>query len=625
MLGVVKQAESDTLKRPSITMENLKALSADDAIALMKSYGSCGYDMSKLKPHKVVVYDNGWFINTGDRGRKHSLDKCEECSRCHKHCECECDDEDDSCRSGCCCGIKISSDKVNRHGAGYVINKPGEYTLSEDIVYDPVVPGTAAIVINANNVTLHLCHKVLRQSNENTQPNTVGILINGRKNISIDGGTIKNFSSLGIISNPGTNILSLSNLKVIGCGTQGIGEFIGGIQLLISDNVRIENVSAVENIGIGISAAGCNNLYANRCFCDDMRGSEFGFGPALTRAAGFVVTPFPVFPASGPLIATSRNIKLLDSTFNRTTASVSTFGALIIGFNSVTDIKDILVESCVSMGNTGGAFSDENEGIGIVGTNIVVRNCVVSDITAPSSIFPFSGLARGFRVSGSNILYENCTASNITGNGPAAAVGFSGEYSCNNAIWKGCTALDIRNTGTPDLFLGNADAYGFGGIIRGSIFAQGIIGGGIFDFKLGLSNTWQSCSSSGAVATGGGIGAAFSIASQKNANIQKCVANRASHFGFRFNNAADDVGNPVLSSNAIVKSNTIYDNVSVGIMDATAGNNAYIANIARSNTTNYVGLPAGTPIRTWVLPGPPSPIDSNGILDPQLDNMDIQP
>ncbi len=57
----------------------------------------------------------------------------------------------------------------------------------------------------------------------------------------------------------------------------------------------------------------------------------------------------------------------------------------------------------------------------------------------------------------------------------------------------------------------------------------------------------------------------------------------------------------------------------------TSANNAYLANIARANGTNYSGLPEGTPIRIWQLPGPPSSTNSNGILDAQLDNLDIRP
>ena len=68
----------------------------------------------------------------------------------------------------------------------------------------------------------------------------------------------------------------------------------------------------------------------------------------------------------------------------------------------------------------------------------------------------------------------------------------------------------------------------------------------------------------------------------------------------------------------------------MGIQDTKAtANNAYYANFARSNgaviTDNYIGLPAGTPIREWTIPGAPNPVNSNAILDPQLDNLSVAP
>ena len=59
-----------------------------------------------------------------------------------------------------------------------------------------------------------------------------------------------------------------------------------------------------------------------------------------------------------------------------------------------------------------------------------------------------------------------------------------------------------------------------------------------------------------------------------------------------------------------------------GINDTTAAsNNAYYNNSARANAgigQNYVGLPAGTPVVVWTIPGPVP------VFGP-ADNLDIRP
>lgn len=598
-----------------LTSDDLRGMCSQDALRLIKKIKAEIFDSTnRIESVEVVIDEDGWPLHS----RKKSCDKSNSDS-CDDSCDC------DECRRRKyrCGGTGISSGDINRHRAGYMINEPGEYTLVEDVSFNPRGPGAAAIVINADNVTLHLCNKVLRQMPGNSKGNTVGILINGRNNISIDGGTIRDFTLFGIVGNPNNDVLFLRNLKVLNCGTQRVGVFLGGVQLALSNNIQVESCSFVGNIGVGVAIFGCNNFSMSQSACDDTKGVDFGIGPEFTRAVAFGAFPFP--PIGGPTVSGSQNIKLLNSTFSRTTATMGVFGALIISFNSVDDMKNILIENCVSMGNRGGAVSDEIEGFGCVGTNITVRNCVADDVTAPNTISPFGGLSRGFRAIGSNILYKDCVASNITGSGPSDAIGFSAEYSNRNVMWQGCKAFNILNTGTPSL-LGNADAYGFGSVTRGSIFVEIFFAGPIFNFQPGLSNSWLACSSQNVIAIGGGLGAAFGIASQRSADIQKCIASDSNHFGLRFSNVPDNQGNLLLSSNAIVKGNTIYNN-SAGIRDDTTGNNTYITNIARSNGApgnNYVGVPAGTPIRIWTLPGPPDPVDNNGILDP-LDNMDIRP
>jgi len=511
----------------------------------------------------------------------------------------------------CCCGKGISNKDINQHGAGYMISKPGEYFIEEDLIFNPVVAGAAAIVINADNVILHLCNKVLRQQSSNTQPGTVGILVNGKKNVSLDGGTVQDFNTFGIFVNQNTDILSMTRLNVINCGTTAAGN-VGGVLILPSNSIKVTDSKFLENYGIAFSIAGCTNFEMDNCSCDNTKGSAiFPFG---TTASGFLAGPFPTI---SPNATPSENITLTNSTFSNSTGTFEAFGVTLLSFNSIIDIKNVLIENCISNGCTGGPFSDEVEGISVIGTNAVIKSCIVDNVTSGFGT-PFSGMARGFRCVGANIIFEDCVASNIIGSGPVAAAGFTVEGTAEDINWIGCKAYNIANSGLPNVY-GYGDAYGFGVNERGSYIAELIFPGSpIFDFNLGVGNVLDRCTSENIVTNvDNTIAAGFRFTSQQNLLVQDCISNNSSSYGFWF---IDGLGDPD-SSNGIVQNNVLEGSTTAGIFDETLANNAYIANIARSNGlpgSNYIGLPAGTPIAVWTIPG------VTPVINP-LDNLDIRP
>ncbi len=514
-----------------------------------------------------------------------------------------------------------------------MISKSGDYFLGENVDFDPTIPNAAAIVINADNVTLRLCNKTLRQKPGNTRPGTIGILINGVQNVSIEGGTIRDFNLYGIFGNPNNDILQIEKLNVINCGTSATVSS-GGMSLLVSTNIKVYYSNFIENFALGVSTYGCKNYVMDHCGCNNTQGSTFeqGFG---TAAVGFEAAPYP--SSQIPAQFTAENIILTNSTFNNSSGGTFAIGLIVISENvsSTTEIKNnttnIIIENCVSMGITAGSLADESEGFATYGSNIVVRNCVADSISAGSGT-PFSGLARGFRSGGYNILFENCVASNISGSGQIAAAGFVTEFLGSEVTWRGCTAYNISNSGTPGTF-DTADAYGFGTLIKPGIISRAItpIENQVF---LGTGNVFESCLAEN-VTSANGTAAGFRLASQENIKVKNCISNYNKTYGFWFKDevsVVDDVSTLVPSINGLIEKNYIEGNGAAGIFDETSpsANNAYIANIARSNGgigDNYTGagLPAGTPIRIWTLPGFPGNTNNNAIRDAQLDNMDIRP
>ena len=80
------------------------------------------------------------------------------------------------------------------------------------------------------------------------------------------------------------------------------------------------------------------------------------------------------------------------------------------------------------------------------------------------------------------------------------------------------------------------------------------------------------------------------------------------------------------SSNIMIKDNQVSDNVVNGILILAPPNNfAVLGNTASLNGTNYVGLPVGTPVRTWVLNSSPPPVNDSLNPTSSLDNLSIKP
>ena len=90
--------------------------------------------------------------------------------------------------------IKIDSDAINPFG--YSINFPGTYSLVEDVKFNPAFDDLSAITINSNDVILHLNGH--RLTGCGPAVGTVGILVNGVSNVTIDSGSIKHFAQYGI-------------------------------------------------------------------------------------------------------------------------------------------------------------------------------------------------------------------------------------------------------------------------------------------------------------------------------------------------------------------------------------------------------------------------------------------
>lgn len=103
---------------------------------------------------------------------------------------------------------------------GFVISKPGNYCLAEDIHFNPKTDTTSAIKIRASNVNLDLNGHTIVQ--ENDKINNSGIIIcPNLTNITVTNGTIAEFGALGIRVLPGSSNLVFDSLAFVDCGIRG--------------------------------------------------------------------------------------------------------------------------------------------------------------------------------------------------------------------------------------------------------------------------------------------------------------------------------------------------------------------------------------------------------------------
>jgi parallel beta-helix repeat protein len=513
---------------------------------------------------------------------------------------------------------------------GFWITCPGVYFLPCDIVFNPYSTNQSAIVIDSDDVVLDLNGHTLSQGNTNAP--TFGVLINGHKNVTIKNGTIKKFTQNGIRLNANSSIIWLDRITGYNNGNIAGGQSTGAVSGTTSQDIKITNSTLTQNVGAGAVFGGITKLYVDNSHFDDNTGatnvvfSQSPSSPLLpgTISAGLAV----VFLTNVPDFATSsKNAVVTNSTFSGHQATFFTFGLGTInlgvtGITATSNIKSIYVENCVAQNNTAlnqpgipdTAFAAE--GMTFLVSDAVIKNCQISNITNTST-FNLSHVD-GITIDGTNIVVENINVADITGNVTTGSYGFYALNVNQYVIYKNCKALTVTNAAPfNDVSIGFA--FGFSSV------QTGIIG----PAQPGLGIIFDQCVAENCVAAGNAdglpVGAGLSLQTQTNATIKDCIFNANSNGIFLIDFPGFDL---FASSNSIIENNIIQFNSFAGILDATNANNAYFKNYARTNGPdifyNYIGVPAGTPIRDWALPGAPSPVDNFGILDP-LDNISISP
>lgn len=132
----------------------------------------------------------------------------------------------------------------------YTINTPGFYYLANDLT-----SAGNGITINVDHVTIDLMGFSLVGPNSGS---TIGIDMPGRTNVEIRNGTIRRFSSAGILS-----ISAGKSNRVINVRLQGNGL---GLHLVGSYHL-VQNCNVTQNSSVGIWTNGYGNMIIENLSC----------------------------------------------------------------------------------------------------------------------------------------------------------------------------------------------------------------------------------------------------------------------------------------------------------------------------------------------------------------------
>jgi hypothetical protein len=493
--------------------------------------------------------------------------------------------------------INISSKDVNRKGKGFIIDKPGYYVLCEDIEFKPhgSKPRTA-ITIKASDVVLNMKNHTLSQSEHSYAFPVLGVSANNLNSISIENGSVTDFTDAGIRIQNSTAIV-MDEVNIL---RTGMPSAFGGIQINDSTDIEINKIISLNNFGCGMYLHGVIKTTVSNSHFDDNFGGNvaplFFTGPGLVASGAYL---------DSSVTTESSDVLFQNCSFNRNSAG-SDAGGLEVGPYSLLPVRNVTVLKCEFLDNfmmgESAQFNDASGLVLVFVTDYVIKDVIASGQRHPS---PQGGLlitsgSTGISINAcNNGIIENCQAFDNVGQG-ASSIGIRAR-GCNNLLVKNCEASANINTGSGEAFGFYTDPEQY-----------------IFFPPIGTANVFKDCIAQQNTSTTG-LAGGFKFANLACSAMENCIS-QSNAIGI----VVTDYNSPNIALNNIFKDNIVQCNTLSGINDQlTTSNNAYIKNIARSNgpagTTNYVGLPAGTPIAVWTIPGA-FPAGSNSFT-----NLDIRP
>ena len=308
------------------------------------------------------------------------------------------------------------------HATDLAITAPGVYSLSANIISNPVVGSNNIIQITSSDVVLDLKDFTISQANNLAKFNGIEIAPNV-SNVTIKNGTIKTLTGTGINVGTGCSKINIRNLTIDSCFLMAIN--MGTFELtdqIIDSNIENVIILNSANAAKVTDYAGYPPIFMSNCLRCTVRESYIS-NCGLVSAVQNNNTFACVYLASCNN-CTVDSVKMQNN---------SVFGA--VNLNSSTGC---LVKNCDFSGANGNLSSTGGFIISGGGTGNLIDNCVAQNNIAYS--------AHGFfKIEQSNL--NSITNCSIIGNKSNSSTNYFVAYVSNNCLFKNCVASDNTTTG----------------------------------------------------------------------------------------------------------------------------------------------------------------------------------
>ena len=511
----------------------------------------------------------------------------------------------------------------------YIIAKPGYYRLAEDINWTTSDPNARAIDIRADYVTIDLDGHTLSQINPpapQRDPSrakykgeivsgNVGIWSDGHQGLVIRNGDVRDVQGIGIMLKD-CDHLDCIGLAVRGCGGDGTldtsflyrngGLFVVGTKsasgIRFARDIRMIDCTCEANTS---SLDYVVTLGAFTLFADDIEVRNCRFH----QNANSSPQPSGVqFNVVGIDIVICRNVLVEDCEAHDNTSGGEPAGFFAWGEN-IRFLRCRANRNFTLKGNRACGFNVSTT------NNLQIIDCEAdgnfnaSPEASADAVKDFS--ATGFRV-GRGVYRGSLVNCRATGNHSvgknSAASGFA-LHSTSDLVLKSCEAIGNRNASGPggglvagfhaSVPLKDAKGEAVGG--RNMTFIDCIADGNTVDREPLFVTAPAPAVDEGESRGDPKNGAGFLLEGQSRLTMIGCKAANNHGKGIWLRGCG----------NAGIQGATVSGNSLFGIQnEAPAAASAFSGNTARMNgakhADNYVGMPAGTPIREWTLGAAPS-------------------
>lgn len=313
---------------------------------------------------------------------------------------------------------------------GLQITSPGTYVFGNNVKWNPSGDGQAILIL-ANDVTLDLQNFTLES--EKSSFNTIGILAELVKNLTIKNGTLLNMALGGIKCEACANIL-IKNMTVDGLNLENTATYTVPVGILVTasaivtiDQCQVKNIDVKTGSTAAIQLTATFSSTVSNCRITNMinrDGACTGIGHLFSDGA----------------VVKSCTLNGLKSEF---IDNLNTEGHTAIGIVPVASIN-LLIKNCTITNITG--CCDDAHGMSLFEClNVVVKKCQVENVLDGAGAAQTGAKATGIEVYASGVQVIKCSVKNIVAINPQdkQATGFSCAQ-CEGVKFIKCRAENVN-------------------------------------------------------------------------------------------------------------------------------------------------------------------------------------